>query len=49
MEDLTKLVTASIEAKDDLMFGVYHGISNNRWKRLDLTDAYAEIGYSAGG
>ena len=28
------------------MFGVYYGISNNRWKRLDLTDAYAEIGYA---
>lgn len=46
MEDLTKLVTASVEAKDDLMYGVYHGISNNRWKRLDLTDARDEIGYA---
>jgi hypothetical protein len=46
MEDLTKLVTASVEANDDLMYGVYHGISNNRWKRLDLTDARNEIGYT---
>ena len=45
MEDLTQLVTASIEAKEDLMFGVFHGISNNRWKRLDLTDAREQIGY----
>jgi nucleoside-diphosphate-sugar epimerase len=45
MEDLTQLVTASVEAPDDLWYGVYHGISNNRWKRLDLTDARKEIGY----
>ncbi len=46
MEDLTKLVTASVEAKDDFMFGVFHGVSNNRWKRLDLTDARAQLGYA---
>ncbi len=46
MEDLTKLVTASIEAPDDLWFGVYHGSSNNRWKRMDISDARAEIGYA---
>jgi nucleoside-diphosphate-sugar epimerase len=46
MEDLTHLVTASVEAPDDLWYGVYHGVSNNRWKRLDLTDARKEIGYT---
>jgi nucleoside-diphosphate-sugar epimerase len=45
MEDLTKLVTASIEAPDDLKFGVFHGSSNNRWKRMDLTDTRAILGY----
>ncbi|MFN8490705.1 MAG: NAD(P)-dependent oxidoreductase [Caldilineaceae bacterium] len=45
MEDLTKLVTASVEAADDLWFGVFHGVSNNRWKRMDLTDTRALIGY----
>jgi nucleoside-diphosphate-sugar epimerase len=45
MEDLTQLVTASVEAKDDLMFGVFHGSSNNRWKRMDLTDTRAILGY----
>jgi hypothetical protein len=45
MEDLTQLVTASVEANDDFMLGVFHGISNNRWKRLDLTDAHEQIGY----
>jgi len=46
MEDLTQLVTASVEAKDDFMFGVFHGVSNNRWKRLDLTDAREQLGYA---
>jgi len=46
MEDLTQLVTASVEVKDDFMFGVFHGVSNNRWKRLDLTDARAQLGYA---
>ncbi len=45
MEDLTKLVTASVEAADDLWYGVFQGVSNNRWKRLDITDARAVIGY----
>jgi len=46
MEDLTQLVTASVEAKDDLMFGVFHGVSNNRWKRLDISDGREILGYN---
>ena len=46
LEDLTDLVTKSIEAPDDLDYAVYHGVSDNRWKRLDITDAREEIGYS---
>lgn len=45
MEDLTRLVTAAVEARDDLLFGVFHGVSNNRWKRMDLTDTRAILGY----
>ncbi len=45
MEDLTKLVTAAVEARDDLLFGVFHGVSNNRWKRMDLSDTRAILGY----
>ena len=44
-EDLAKLVVASVEAPDDLRFGIYHGVSNNRWKRLDITDARKALGY----
>jgi nucleoside-diphosphate-sugar epimerase len=44
-EDLAKLVAASIDAPDDLRFGVFHGVSNNRWKRLDISDARQQLGY----
>lgn len=44
-EDLTQLVEKSIEAADDVSFQVFHGVSNNRWKRLDITDAREIIGY----
>jgi nucleoside-diphosphate-sugar epimerase len=45
-EDLTRLVAASIDAPDTLRFGVFHGVSNNRWKRLDISDARALLGYA---
>ena len=45
MEDLTQLVTKAVEARDDLLYGVFHGVSNNRWKRMDLTDTRAILGY----
>jgi nucleoside-diphosphate-sugar epimerase len=45
-EDLTRLVIASIDAPDTLRFGVFHGVSNNRWKRLDISDARALLGYA---
>jgi hypothetical protein len=44
-EDLAKLVAASIDAPDDLRFGVFHGVSNNRWNRLDISDARQQLGY----
>lgn len=46
MEDLTDLVTKSVEAPDTLDFAIYHGVSNNRWKRLDISDARNEIDYT---
>jgi nucleoside-diphosphate-sugar epimerase len=45
-EDLTQLVAKSIEASDNYNFRVYHGVSNNRWKRLDITTAREELGYA---
>lgn len=45
-EDLGRLVAASIDAPDDVRFGIFHGVSNNRFKRLDITDARAILGYA---
>jgi len=45
-EDLARLVVASVEAPASLRFGVFHGISNNRWKRLDISDAREILGYA---
>jgi nucleoside-diphosphate-sugar epimerase len=44
-QDLAKLVAASIEAPAELHFGIFHGVSNNRWKRLDISDARKLLGY----
>lgn len=44
--DLARLVQASVEAPDDLRFGIYHGLSNNRWKWLDIDDARVQLGYA---
>lgn len=43
--DLAKLVAASIDTADELRFGIFHGVSNNRWKRLDISDARTLLGY----
>jgi nucleoside-diphosphate-sugar epimerase len=45
-EDLGRLVTASIDAPDDVRFGVFQGVSDNRFKRMDITDARAILGYA---
>jgi hypothetical protein len=45
-EDLSLLVAGAIDAPDSLRFGVYHGLSNNRYKRLDLTESRAQLGYA---
>jgi len=44
-DDLTRLVIASIEASADLRFGIFHGLSNNRHKRFDISDARKILGY----
>ncbi len=45
-EDLTDLVRGAIDAPDDLKLGVFHGISNNKWKRLDITESIRQLGYN---
>lgn len=43
--DLCRLIDQSIDAPDDLDFAVLHGLSDNRFKRLDLSDTRALLGY----
>ncbi len=43
--DLAQLIERSIEA-EDLNFAIFHGVSNNSFKRLDISDARALIGYA---
>lgn len=44
-DDLVRLIEASIEAPDALRFGIFHGLSNNRWQRLDLNDTRRLLNY----
>jgi nucleoside-diphosphate-sugar epimerase len=43
--DLTQLLQRAIDA-ENLRFAVVHGLSDNRFKRLDISDARALLGYA---
>ena len=43
--DLGQLIHKSIEAPDALTFAIFHGISDNQFKRLDIANARELIGY----
>lgn len=43
--DLAQLIERSIEV-EDLNFAIFHGLSNNSFKRLDISDARALVGYA---
>ncbi len=45
-DDLTLLVAGAIDAPDDMDYAVFHGVSNNRWKRLNIDDARNRLGYN---
>lgn len=44
--DLERLVHAAVDAPPDLHFGIFHGVSDNRYKRLDISDARRFLGYA---
>ncbi|MEZ4835799.1 MAG: NAD(P)-dependent oxidoreductase [Caldilineaceae bacterium] len=44
-EDCARLIAAAVDAPDDVKFGIFNGISNNRYKRMDLRDTCAILGY----
>ena len=46
LEDNASLIAAAVEAGADVMFGNFHGISDNRYKRLDMTDTKKILNYS---
>ena len=43
--DLVRLVECCIRATDDLRFGIYYGVSDNRWRFWDIADAREDLGY----
>jgi hypothetical protein len=44
MDDLLKLYDACLSV-EHVRFGIYHGISDNRFKRLDLSDTKSVLNY----
>jgi NAD+ dependent glucose-6-phosphate dehydrogenase len=44
--DLSHLIVQSIEAPDDLMYAVLHGVSDNRFKRMDISSTRRLVGYT---
>ena len=44
-EDLARLIVVSIDAPDEVRFGIFHGLSNNRWNRLDISETRSVLGY----
>ena len=46
LEDNARLIAAAVDAADEVLFGNFHGISDNRYKRLDMTDTKAILNYT---
>ena len=44
--DLVHLVERCIEAPDDLRFGIFYGVSDNKWRFWDISDSRRAIGYN---
>jgi len=45
-EDMVRLIVSALDAPSGLRFGVFHGTSNNRWKRWDITPTRQALGYA---
>jgi uronate dehydrogenase len=43
--DIAQLVERCIDADPELRFGIFYGMSNNRWNWVDLEDAHRKVGY----
>ncbi len=45
-KDLVSLILKCIDAPTDLKFGIYYGVSNNKWRFWDIENSSKELGYS---
>ncbi|MCC6484997.1 MAG: NAD(P)-dependent oxidoreductase [Armatimonadetes bacterium] len=45
-EDLCQLLHRALNAPESLRFGIFHGVSDNAEKRLDITSTVETLGYS---
>ena len=43
--DLARLITACVEAPMEIRFGIYYGVSNNKWKFWDTSNSYKDLNY----
>ena len=43
--DLVQLVSKSINAKPNIKYEIFYGVSNNKWRIWDLTESAAKISY----
>lgn len=43
--DLTQLITRCVEAPEEIRFDIYHGLSDNRFKRLDISHTREVLDY----
>lgn len=44
-EDITHLIEVCIDAPDDVRYGIFNGVSDNRYKKLDITNGREILGY----
>ena len=44
-EDMVRLVTSCIEAPVSVNFGIYYGVSDNKWRFWDISNSSDDLGY----
>lgn len=44
-DDCARLIASAVDADDSLDFGIFHGVSDNRYKRMDISDTRQILGY----
>ena len=43
--DIARVIRGCVDAPDDLRFGIYYGMSNNRYRWVDLCNGQEELGF----